>query len=99
MGCSWGPQPDLCDLSHCERCLGRAVGGTCSLVGGMRDWTNKDSYIHLLFGSVDGTSRKQRLESLATGKQGWHTGTMGCRQLTEQLAIIFGLFYFAPNRL
>lgn len=75
------------------------MGETCGLVGAMKDWTNKDSYIHLLFGSVDGTRRKQRLESLATGKQGWRTGTMGRRKLTEQLAIIFGLFYFAPNRL
>jgi len=55
--------------------------------------------MHHLFGPVDGTSRKQGLESLAAGKQGWRTGTMGCRQFTQQCAITFVLFYFAPNRL
>ena len=97
MGCLRGPQPNQCDLSHCERCLGRAVRETSGFAGGMRGWSNKKSYIHLLFGPVDGSSRKHGLESSV--KQGWRTGTMGYRQLTQQYAIIFGLFYFVPNGL
>lgn len=70
MWCLGGPQPNPRDLSHCERCLGRAVRETCGFAGGMRGWSNKKSYIHLLFGPVDGTSRKQGLESLVNKEAG-----------------------------
>lgn len=72
---------------------------TCSFAGGIKGWSNKKSYVHFLFGPVGGTSRKQGLESLVTGKQGWCMDTAGCRQLTQQHVIIFGLFYFVPNGL
>lgn len=61
----------------------------------MRGWSNKKPYIHLFFSPVDGTSRKQGLESLMTGKQGWCMGTMGCRQLTHSVssALVYSVLF------
>lgn len=56
---------------------------TRGTAGGMRGWSNKTSYIHLLFDPVDGTSPKQGVESLARGKKGLCAGTVGCRQLAQ----------------